>query len=177
MPIAETVPTLEDAATGAETPESSVPAASNTGAEEPKIFDPVVQEFTQLYDELNTKLKELGFFEDRPEYTVSNSSRTELGIEKRALLTMSRERVDIVYSLPADKLAHLALQELPYIDRKVHCLQVLCFGSLGWPWETSMAFAQQTQHELPMRLIQDVSHDTRLICGVAISSLVWLRLV
>ncbi|CAK0741840.1 hypothetical protein CVIRNUC_001354 [Coccomyxa viridis] len=114
----ETVPSLEDAATGAETPESSVPAASNTGAEEPKIFDPVVQEFTQLYDELNTKLKELGFFEDRPEYTVSNSSRTELGIEKRALLTMSRERVDIVYSLPADKLAHLALQELPYIDRK-----------------------------------------------------------
>ena len=124
-------------------------AAPSTGAEEPKITDPVVQEFTQLYDELNTKLKELGFFEDRPEYTVSNSSRTELGIEKRALLTMSRERVDIVYSLPADKLAHLASQELPYIDRKVWSLQVLCFGGLGWPWKISTAFAEIIQHELP----------------------------
>ena len=149
LPIAETIPTLEDAATGAETSESSVAAGPSTGAEEPKITDPVVQEFTQLYDELNTKLKELGFFEDRPEYTVSNSSRTELGIEKRALLTMSRERVDIVYSLPADKLAHLASQELPYIDRKVWSLQVLCFGGLGWPQEISTAFAEFTQHELP----------------------------
>ena len=119
LPIAEAVPVVEDVATAAETPEASVAAAPSTEAEEPKMTDPVVQEFTQLYDELNTKLKELGFFEDRPEYTVSNSSRTELGIEKRALLTMSRERVDIVYSLPADKLAHLATQELPYIDRKV----------------------------------------------------------
>ena len=134
LPIAEAVPALDDAAAAAETSDASAAAAPSTGAEEPKITDPVVQEFTQLYDELNTKLKELGFFDDRPEYTVSNNSRTELGIEKRALLTMSRERVDIVYSLPADKLAHLASQELPYVDRKVWSLQacswVPCFGGL-----------------------------------------------
>ena len=137
-------------------------AAPSTGAEEPKITDPVVQEFTQLYDELNTKLKGLGFFDDRPEYTVSNSSRTELGIEKRALLTMSRERVDIVYSLPADKLAHLASQELPYVDRKVlflHiCPLVLCLGGLGCAWEVSTGSAELTQHELP--------YETHFRCSI-----------
>lgn len=85
-------------------------------------MDPVIQEFVDLYGDLSAQLQEMGFYRDRPEYTVSNQSRSEVGVEKRALITMGRERIDILYSLPVDKLKALAGHELPYVDRKVRCL-------------------------------------------------------
>ena len=85
-------------------------------------MDPVIQEFEDLYGDLSAQLQEMGFHRDRPEYTVSNQSRSEVGVEKRALITMGRERIDILYSLPVDKLKALAGHELPYVDRKVRFL-------------------------------------------------------
>ena len=82
-------------------------------------MDPVIQEFTDLFAALSAELQERGYYQDRPEYTVPNKSRSELGVEKRALLTMARERIDILYSLPVDKLKAIADNELPYVDRKV----------------------------------------------------------
>ena len=86
-------------------------------------MDPVIQEFVDLYGDLSAQLQEMGFYRDRPEYTVSNQSRSEVGVEKRALITMGRERIDILYSLPVDKLKALAGHELPYVDRKVRFLR------------------------------------------------------
>ena len=60
-----------------------------------------------------------GFFEDTPEMRVSNSQRSELGVIKRANLEMSRQRTDILYSLPREKLEALSKEDLPYQDRKV----------------------------------------------------------
>ena len=82
-------------------------------------MDPVIQEFTDLFAALSAELQKRGYYQDRPEYTVPNKSRSELGVEKRALLTMARERIDILYSLPTDKLNAIASNELPYVDRKV----------------------------------------------------------
>ena len=82
-------------------------------------MDPLIQEFTDLFAELSAELHGRGYYQDRPEYTVPNKSRSELGMEKRALLTMARERIDVLYSLPADKLKAIASNELPYVDRKV----------------------------------------------------------
>ncbi len=62
-----------------------------------------------------------GYFEDTPDMRVSNSQRSELGVIKRANLEMSRQRIDILYSLPREKLEALGKEDLPYQDRKVSC--------------------------------------------------------
>ena len=119
-PDAEASAVLEEATTAADLPEpvaADIPAPE--AAQEPRIVDPLIQEFTDLFAALSAELQERGYYQDRPEYTVPNKARSELGVEKRALLTMARERIDILYSLPADKLQTLASNELPYIDRKV----------------------------------------------------------
>ena len=117
---AEASPVLEEATAAADLPEpSAADAPAPEAAQEPKIVDPVIQEFTDLFAALSTELQGRGYYQDRPEYTVPNKSRSELGVEKRALLTMARERIDILYSLPTDKLNAIASNELPYVDRKV----------------------------------------------------------
>lgn len=112
---------MDEATTAAELPEVAAAAAPSTEAAPaaPADANSAILEFEELFTALTNQLRDLGYYQDRPEYTVPNKSRTELGMEKRALLTMARERIDILYSLPADKLSALAQQELPYVDRKV----------------------------------------------------------
>ncbi len=117
---AETSQAPAEATSAADLPEpSAADSQAPEAAQEPKIADPVIQEFTDLFAALSAELHERGYYQDRPEYTVPNKSRSELGIEKRALLTMARERIDILYSLPVDKLKAIASNDLPYVDRKV----------------------------------------------------------
>ncbi|CAL5219459.1 g1294 [Coccomyxa viridis] len=115
----ETSQAPAEATSAADLPEpSAADSQAPEAAQEPKIADPVIQEFTDLFAALSAELHERGYYQDRPEYTVPNKSRSELGIEKRALLTMARERIDILYSLPVDKLKAIASNDLPYVDRK-----------------------------------------------------------
>lgn len=116
---AEASPVLEATAAADLSEPSAADVPAPEAAQEPKIVDPVIQEFTDLFAALSTELQGRGYYQDRPEYTVPNKSRSELGVEKRALLTMARERIDILYSLPTDKLKAIASNELPYVDRKV----------------------------------------------------------
>lgn len=81
--------------------------------------DPLLEQFNLLWDQYSDVLTNKGFFADRPEYTVSNSKRSEIGAVKRASLQAARERIDILYSLPAEKIVALSKAELPYVDRKV----------------------------------------------------------
>ncbi|BDA42771.1 probable zinc finger Ran-binding domain-containing protein 2 at C-terminar half [Coccomyxa sp. Obi] len=80
--------------------------------------DPLLEQFNTLWDQYSDVLTKKGFFADRPEYTVSNSKRSEIGAVKRASLQAARERIDILYSLPAEKVVALSKAELPYVDRK-----------------------------------------------------------
>ncbi len=117
---AESSSVLEEAtSSAADLPE---PSADPEGAQQPRVVDPSIQEFIDVFGTLSAELKDLGYYQDRPEYTVSNTSRSDVGVEKRALITMARERLDIVYSLPAEKLKDLTTHQLPYVDRKVHSL-------------------------------------------------------
>ncbi len=99
-------------------------------------MDPQIQEFTDLYAALSAELHARGYYQDRPEYTVPNKSRSELGVEKRALLTMARERIDVLYSLPSDKLKTIASNELPYVDRKVPISPFIECSALTLPWQS-----------------------------------------
>ena len=91
--------------------------------------DPLLEQFNLLWDQFSDVLTKKGFFADRPEYTVSNSKRSEIGAVKRASLQAARERIDVLYSLPADKIVALAKAGLPYVDRKVNPpnLRLQCF--------------------------------------------------
>ena len=110
--------TIEDQspaeAAAAET-EDAAPAAA------PVSSDPVLEQFNSLWDQYTDVLTKKGFFADRPEQTVPNSKRSEIGAVKRASLQAARDRIDILYSLPVDKLVTLSKTELPYVDRKVRC--------------------------------------------------------
>jgi len=130
---AESSSVLEEAtSSAADVPEPSAGAApAPEGAQQPRIVDPCVQEFVDVFGALSAELKALGYYQDRPEYTVSNTSRSDVGVEKRALITMARERLDIVYSLSAEKLKDLTTHQLPYVDRKVHSLLSVLHSSFN----------------------------------------------
>lgn len=93
------------------------PGSSGRGSE--------LEQFSELWEKYMEKLAAKGFLQDTPEMRVSNSQRSELGVIKRANLEMSRQRIDILYSLPREKLEALSKQDLPYQDRKVcpRCLR------------------------------------------------------
>ena len=65
-------------------------------------------------------LETRGFFSDEDEAGTERPTveRTQLGALKRAALRLARTRLDIIYSLPEDKVAALAAAPLPYPDRK-----------------------------------------------------------
>ncbi len=91
-------------------------------------LDPVWEQFNSLWSQYSDVLTQKGFFADRPEQTVPNSKRSEIGAVKRASLQAARERIDILFSVPVDKLVTLSKTELPYVDRKV-CRQSLIVGT------------------------------------------------
>jgi hypothetical protein len=106
----------------AASPEDALEEPS-TAAEEskprPRFEDPLMQQFHELWEQYSDLLASKGFYEDEPGQTVPNTQRSELGAIKRANLQMARDRIDILYSLPTDKLKALCKTELPYSDRKV----------------------------------------------------------
>lgn len=97
------------------TEEDAAPAAS------PVSSDPVLEQFNSLWDQYTDILTKKGFFADRPEQTVPNSKRSEIGAVKRASLQAARDRIDVLFSLPVDKIVALSKTDLPYVDRKVRC--------------------------------------------------------
>lgn len=99
---------------------AAAPAGARAGGPSGEL-----EQFSELWEKYMEKLAAKGFLQDTPEMRVSNSQRSELGVIKRANLEMSRQRIDILYSLPREKLEALSKQDLPYHDRKVcpRCLR------------------------------------------------------
>ena len=65
-------------------------------------------------------LEARGFFSDEDDTGMQTpiKDKTQLGALKRAALRLGRTRLDIIYSLPEDKVAALADAPVPYPDRK-----------------------------------------------------------
>lgn len=109
----------EDAPTPAGVDIAASSSASSSPDGLPQFSDPLLKQFAELWDQYASLLMDKGYFKDGPGQTVSNSDRSELGAIKRANLQMSRQRIDLLYSLPQDKLVALSQAELRYTDRKV----------------------------------------------------------
>lgn len=117
----EPVPATAEAEAEAVAAESG---AAETG-HNPK--DALLSQFHELWTQYTDVLTKKGFFDDTPGMTVSNTERSEIGVIKRANLQAARDRIDLLYSLPTEKLVALSSVDLPYVDRKVSpCACIPC---------------------------------------------------